>query len=595
MSQFFKFVFASCLGTLLAGILLLFIGIGMVSSLASLAGESQAVAIRPNSVLELDFSTVIPEKTNNVEMSPFDLEQKDVVGLTDMVKTIRKAKSDPDIKGIYINAPVAQMGKATASVLRQALTDFKSEGKFVVAYANFYSQGAYYLVSAADSILVNPSGGVDFRGLSSMNAYYKGLLEKMDIDYRIFYVGKFKSATEPYRFDKMSDENRLQVREYLNGLYDVFISDIAATRRIEPSELRNIANEFKGWTAQSALAARLVDRVAYEDEALQLMKDKIGLDKDAKLERVDFNDYYKARGKNTDFSVSDKIAVIYAEGTIMDGDNTQPGDVYDEKYMKILRKLRKDDHIRGIVLRVNSPGGSAMASDNILREIDLCKEAGKPVVVSMGDVAASGGYYIACHADSIFAQPNTITGSIGVFGMIPILQRTMKENLGVTYDTVLTGKYSAFGTPFIDFSPEEKQLIQTRVEKIYEDFLSRVSEGRKKTRDQIHEIAQGRVWTGARAKELGLVDDLGGLDRAIAAAAALAGIEKYRTAEYPRTPNSLEQLMDKLTKKKNRDENVQAWIVRSELQEMYPLYKALRDMRRTQGIQARLPYELLIR
>lgn len=595
MSQFFKFVFASCLGTILAGILLLFIGIGMVSSLASLAGESQAVAIRPNSVLELDFSTVIPEKTNNVEMSPFDLEQKDVVGLTDMVKTIRKAKSDPDIKGIYINAPAAQMGKATASVLRQALTDFKSEGKFVVAYANFYSQGAYYLVSAADSILVNPSGGVDFRGLSSMNAYYKGLLEKMDIDYRIFYVGKFKSATEPYRFDKMSDENRLQVREYLNGLYDVFIGDIAASRRIEPSELRNIANEFKGWTAQSALAARLVDRVAYEDEALQLMKNKIGLDKDAKLERVDFNDYYKARGKNTDFSVSDKIAVVYAEGTIMDGDNTQPGDVYDEKYMKILRKLRKDDHIKGIVLRVNSPGGSAMASDNILREIDLCKEAGKPVVVSMGDVAASGGYYIACHADSIFAQPNTITGSIGVFGMIPILQRTMKENLGVTYDTVLTGKYSAFGTPFIDFSPEEKQLIQTRVEKIYEDFLSRVSEGRKKTRDQIHEIAQGRVWTGARAKELGLVDELGGLDRAIASAAALAGIEKYRTAEYPRTPNSLEQLMDKLTKKKNREENVQAWIVRSELQEMYPLYKALRDMRRTQGIQARLPYELLIR
>jgi protease-4 len=595
MAQFFKFVFASCLGSLLAGLLLVFIGIGMVSSLASLAGNANAVAIQPNSVLELNLKTLLPEKTNNVEMDPFDLEQRDVVGLTDMVKTIRKAKTDPDIKGIYINAPVVMMGKATASVLREALLDFKRGDKFVVSYSNFYSQGAYYLASVADSVLVNPSGGVDFRGLSSMNAYYKGLLEKMDIDYRIFYVGKFKSATEPYRFDKMSDENRLQVREYLNGLYDVFIRDIAATRGISEPELRNIANEFKGWTAQTALAARLVDRVAYEDQALQLMKDKIGLDKEAKLERVDFDDYYKARGKNTDFSIKDKIAVVYAEGTIMDGSNNQPGDVYDEKYMKILRKLRKDDDIKAIVLRVNSPGGSAMASDNILRELDLCKAAGKPIVVSMGDVAASGGYYIACRADSIFAQPNTITGSIGVFGMVPILQRTMKENLGITYDTVLTGKYSAFGTPFLDFSPEEKQLIQTRVEKIYEDFLTKVSEGRKKTRDQIHEIAQGRVWTGVKAKELGLVDELGGLDRAIAAAATLAGVEKYRTSEYPRTPNPLEQFIERLTKKKDRDESVQAWMIRSELRDMYPLYKALRDMRRTEGIQARLPYEIIIR
>lgn len=270
MAQFFKFVFASCLGSLLAGLLLVFIGIGMVSSLASLAGNANAVAIQPNSVLELNLKTLLPEKTNNVEMDPFDLEQRDVVGLTDMVKTIRKAKTDPDIKGIYINAPVVMMGKATASVLREALLDFKRGDKFVVSYSNFYSQGAYYLASVADSVLVNPSGGVDFRGLSSMNAYYKGLLEKMDIDYRIFYVGKFKSATEPYRFDKMSDENRLQVREYLNGLYDVFIRDIAATRGISEPELRNIANEFKGWTAQTALAARLVDRVAYEDQALQV-------------------------------------------------------------------------------------------------------------------------------------------------------------------------------------------------------------------------------------------------------------------------------------------------------------------------------------
>jgi len=594
MSQFFKFLFASCLGTILAGTVLFFLGFSLLAGLASKAGESQTVAIKPNSVLELDFKNLIPEKTNNLQMDPFDLQQQDVVGLTDMVNTIKKAKEDADIRGIYLNAPVVMAGKSTSSVLHAALEDFKTSGKFIVSYANYYSQGAYYLASTADTILVNPSGGTDFRGLSSMIAYYKGMLNKLDIDYRIFYVGKFKSATEPFRADKMSDENRLQVRAYINGLYDVFIRDIAASRNIPETELRKIADNFEGRSAKSALKARLVDIIAYEDEALNLMKGKIGLDKDDKLNRIDFSDYYKARKKTTNFSVKDKIAVVYAEGTILDGENGESGDVYDEKYIKLLRKIRLDKSIKAIVLRVNSPGGSAMASDNILRELDLCQAAGKPVVVSMGDVAASGGYYIACHADSIFAEPNTITGSIGVFGMIPILQRTMKENLGITFDTVRTGRFSAFGSPFIDFSSEEQQLIQSRVEDIYEEFLSRVSEGRHKTRDEIHEIAQGRVWTGVKAKEIGLVDALGGLDRALAAAAKLAGIEKYRTAEYPRTPNGLEQLLERLTKKKDSNDDVKSWLVRKELNELYPIYKSLRDIRRTQGIQARLPYELMV-
>jgi protease-4 len=594
MSQFFKFVFASCLGTVLAGVVLFFLGFSAIVGMASKAGDAQPVSIKSNSVLELDFKDLIPEKTNNTEMDPFDVEQQDVVGLNDMVNTIRKAKDDADIKGIYINAPAVVAGKATSSVVRAALNDFKTSGKFIVSYANFYSQGAYYIASVADSILVNPSGGTDFRGLSSMTAYYKGLLDKLDVKYRIFYVGRFKSATEPFRADKMSEENRVQVREYLNGLYDIFVRDIAASRKMSEGDVRKIADDFKGWSAESALKAGLVDRIAYEDQVMDMMRRYIGLDKDAKLNRIDFADYYKARGKKTDFSVKDKIAIIYAEGTIMDGDNNEPGSVYDGKYIKILRKIRQDDNIKAIVLRVNSPGGSALASDNILREIDLCKAAGKSVVVSMGDVAASGGYYIACHADSIFAEPNTITGSIGVFGMVPILQQTMKENLGITYDTVRTGRFSAFGTPFIDFSPEEQQLIQSRVEKIYEDFLSRVSEGRHKTRDQVHEIAQGRVWTGTRAKELGLVDELGGLDRALASAAKLAGIEKYRTAEYPRTPTGIEQLIERFTKKKDRDDSVKSWLVRTELNELYPIYKSLRDIRRTEGIQARMPFELMV-
>ena len=405
MNQFFKFLFASCLGTTLALVLLFFIGIGMLGSLASSASSKEKVTVKPNSVLEIKFKNPIPEKTNNLPMDPFAFDQEDVLGLTDMVDAIHHAKSDPDIKGIYINASYLNAGKATSSVLRAALADFKTSGKFVVSYANFYTQNAYYIASVSDSILLNPVGMVDFRGLSSTIMFYKGLLDKMDIEMKIFYAGKFKSATEPFRLDKMSEENRLQIREYLTGLYDVFIHDIATGRNITEPDLRRLADEYAGRESKSALENRLVDRIAYEDEAFDLMKNKIGLEKKEKLNRVSIEDYASANGKKTNFSVKDKIAVVYAEGTIADGADGEAGDVYDGKYVKILRKIRQDDNIKAIVLRINSPGGSVLASENILREIQLCREAGKPVVVSMGDLAASGGYYIACQADSIFAEP----------------------------------------------------------------------------------------------------------------------------------------------------------------------------------------------
>ncbi len=594
MSQFLKFLFASCLGTALALILLAFIGFSMLAGLAGNATEGKKVDVKANSILDLDFHALIPEKTNNVAMDPFDLNQKNVLGLSDMVAAIRHAKEDPDIKGIYINATYVQAGKATSATLRAALDDFKSSGKFIVSYANYYTQGAYYLASVADSILLNPVGAVDFRGYSSMIAFYKGMLDKLDVQMKIFYAGKFKSATEPFRLDKMSDENRLQVREYLSALYGIYISDVAASRKIPENELRQIADRYDGRSAENALSAHLIDRIAYEDEAYSLIRKKLGLEEKDKLNRISIEDYFENRAKKFDFSTKDKIAVVYAEGTIMDGDHGEPGNIYDGKYVSILRGIRKDDAVKAIVLRINSPGGSVLASENILREVQLCKKAGKPVIVSMGDLAASGGYYIACQADSIFAEPGTITGSIGVFGMIPVLQKTMKDNLGITYDTVRTGKYSAFGTPFYDFSPEESAIIQSRIESIYEDFLNKVALGRHKTRDQVHEIAQGRVWPGMKAKEIGLVDDIGGLDRAIASAARLSGVEKYRITEYPRTKTGIEQLIDQLTHKKENDDNVKAWLIRSELGEMYPAYKTLRDLRRSQGIQARLPYDLII-
>jgi len=594
MAQFFKFLFASCLGTALALFLLFWIGIAAIAGIAGQATEKGKVPITANSVLELDFKNQIPEKTNNTPMDPFDLEQDDVLGLTDMVEAIQKAKNDPDIKGIYINATNVMAGKATSSVLRAALQDFKSSGKFIVSYANYYTQGAYYLASVSDSILLNPVGAVDFRGLSSTIAYYKGMLDKLDVKMEIFYAGKFKSATEPFRMDKMSAENRLQVREYLNALYAIFIQDIAASRNIPETDLRRIADNFDGGSSEGALRSRLVDRIAYEDEAFDLLKSKIGLEKKDKLHRVHIEDYAHSKGRNLNLSVKDKIAVVYLEGTIMDGDEGDPGDIRDGKYVKILRKIRLDDHVKAVVLRINSPGGSVLASENIYREVMLCKQAGKPIVVSMGDVAASGGYFIACPADSIFAEPNTITGSIGVFGMIPMLHNTMKNKLGITYDTVRTGRMSAFGSPFIEFSPEEKQFVQHRIDDVYEDFLHKVATGRHMTRDQVNEIAQGRVWPGTKAKEIGLVDDLGGLDRALAAAAKLGGVEKYRTTEFPRTQTGLQQLIDKLSNKKDRDEEVKAWLIRTEMDDMYPIYKTMRDIRKGQGIQARLPYDIII-
>lgn len=595
MSQFFKFLFASCLGTFLALLLLFFVAIGSITSLASKGLEKAKAEVKPNTVLELSLDNLVPEKTNNIPISPFELEQKDVLGLHDIIRAIRKAKEDPDIKGIYLNKATPIMGWASHNALREALADFRASGKFVVAYAHLYTQGGYYLASVADEVLINPIGGVDFRGLSSTILFFKGMLDKLDVQMRIFYAGKFKSATEPFRLDKMSPENRLQVREYVTALYNDMIADISASRNIPADTLRNIAENFDGRTAEGALNRRLVDRLAYEDEALERLKERMGLGKDDKLNRVKVEDYFDARVKKIDFKSKDKIAVVYAEGAIADGDKGDPGEILDGPYVKMLRRIRQDKAVKAIVLRINSPGGSVLASENILREVILCREAGKPVIVSMGDVAASGGYYIACQADSIFAENTTITGSIGVFGVIPILQNTMKNKLGITADTVRTQRYSAFGTPFFDFSPDESRLIQGQIDRIYADFLERVAKGRRMTPEQVHEIAQGRVWIGQKAREIGLVDDLGSLDRALSAAAQRAGIEKYRVVEYPATKTPLEQILDKLMRQTDPDDEVRAWMMRSDLGELYPMYRMLRDARKNQGIQARLPFEIILR
>lgn len=595
MPQFLKYLLASCLGTTLALGLLLFLGFGALVGLAGSASEDKKVQLSSNSILELKLDAVIPEKTNNTEMSPFDLESQYILGVTDIVKMIQLAKEDSDIKGIFINPSLFLAGKASAATIRAALEDFKTSGKFIIAYANFYSQSGYYIASVADSVLLNPVGGIEFKGYAATITFFKEMLDKLDVQMRIFYAGQFKSATEPFRLDKISDQNRLQTRVYLNALYDIFIDDISRTRSIPAAELRAIADRLDGFSAEGALKSRLVDRLVHEDEVLEMMKSKIGLESKEKLRKISLTDYYLAKDKGQEKgSGKDKIAVVYAEGSITDGKSSVAGGITDGQYVKILRKLRNDDHIKAIVLRINSPGGSVMASENIYREVLLCKQAGKPVVVSMGDVAASGGYYIACQADSIFAEPGTITGSIGVFGLIPILQKTMKENVGITVDTVKTGRHSAFGSPLLDFSPEESQMIQARIEATYEDFLGKVAVGRHKTRDQVDSIAQGRVWPGSMAKQIGLVDEIGGLDRAIQSASRLAQLEKYKIKEYPETKTPIEQFVEKLMNVEEQEEAVSTAVLRSELGELYPMYRSLRDLRNAKGIQARLPYELVI-
>ncbi len=585
MGQFFKFLFASCLGMLLAIGLLFGIGAIVIGQIASSADKPKEV--KANTVLYLTLDQPIPEQTNNTDIDPFQFERKDALGLGAMVDAIERAKEDDDIKGVFIEADQLNgAGMATASVLRDALVDFKDSGKFVVAYAKYYTQGAYYLASTADSLYLNPLGLVDFRGPSAQIPFFKDMLDKIGVNVQVYYAGKFKGATEPYRFNEMSKQNRMQIRTYLTDIYEVMLQDLSASRGLSTDELRRLANEYVGIDPVDAQAAGLVDGVQHRDVALDELRGRLGLEEDEDINKISIADYANSNPADKDYSIKDKIAVIYAEGAIVDGKGGI-ATIGDKKYIEYIREARQDDGIKAIVLRVNSPGGSAMASENIWRELTLAKEAGKPVVVSMGDYAASGGYYISAPADSIFAEPNTLTGSIGVFLLIPDASELMEDKLGIHFDTVKTGDLSVGISPFFPMSPQEQRIMQNRTEKMYETFLARVSEGRSMSRDSVHAIAQGRVWTGKAAIDIGLVDDLGGLDRALASAATLADLEEYRITDYPKVKDPFQQLMEELL----GEENVRSEVMlKKEMGEWYPYYRHFKQIQDSKGAQARLPF-----
>ncbi len=559
MGQFFKFVFASCLGVMLSMFAVFIIVSASLSTLAN-KGDSELVDVKDNTILHITLDKTLPELTNNVETSTADLFAKDKLpSIHNAINSIERAANDAKIKGVFIQMSGISQGLTQIEALHNALMGFKKRGKFIYAYADSYSQGAYYIASTADSIFLNPNGSIDWRGFASQIPFFKDMSDRLGIKWQIYYAGQFKSATESLRLDKMSDQNKLQTRAYISAIYHNFLTDISNARSIPVSSLQNYADTYACRNAKNALDIKMVDKLAYYDEVLQTLRAKTGTKSSDKVKVISLEDYTNSYTPTSSDS-KDKIAIVYAEGSIVeaDGDNVKNGEIEGNRYAKIIRKLRNDATVKAIVLRINSGGGSAFASDVIWHELSLARQQGKVVVSSFGDVAASGGYYIAMASDSIFAEPNTITGSIGVFSVIPGLQNALKSKLGVSFDTVKTGKYAAGINLWYNINDDEGKLLQQSTDSIYEKFLNRVAVCRNRTRDQIHSVAQGRVWSMPQAIEMGLVDRTGNLETAINAAASKAGLKTFKRAEYPKIRDPFSQLLDKLTKTKTSDDGLAA-------------------------------------
>ncbi len=586
MKQFIKFVTASCLGTILA-LGLLFMVLIAVSSVFS----SKEMSIAKGSVLMLELNRMIPEKTNNVTRSQFDFESKKAIGVHRIKALIKKAQTDNNIKGIIYKAPnVSSAGMVTTSVIREAIEEFKdSTDKFVYSYADFYSNPTYLLATATDSIFVNPNGTVDINGYGSSIPFLKEGLDKLGVKMEVFYAGNFKSATEPLRRTNMSPENKQQTREFLGDYYNNFLDEITASRGISRKAVTDIINTLDFDNVDDCIENGLVDAKAYWYEVEDLIREKVGVGEGKKISYVSLDEYDSKKYISAGTS-SNKIAVIYAEGDIM-YDNNEKGVVSEVKYHKIFDKIRSSNSIKAIVLRVNSPGGSAFTSDVIWRELKELQAQGIPVVASFGDYAASGGYYIAARADKIVAHPNTLTGSIGVFSVLPNFRELANEKLGIRFDTVKTSPYAITLSGVYDVSDAERKMMQKFTDDMYQKFLSRVAEGRGKSVDEIHEVAQGRVWTGQRAQKLGLVDELGDLDRAIEIASELADLEDdYKVVEYPKIKKEIfEDLINEIMRQQE-DVNLLSEEERR-LLDMYNKYKRVLSYREP---MARMPYDIIL-
>ncbi|PPK85298.1 protease-4 [Neolewinella xylanilytica] len=587
MSNFLKILLGSCLGTLVALVVLVLIGSAVVTGLASSVEEQPTVSA--NSILTIQLDG-LPELTGNLaDADPFaSLRGEEPLGLHDVLRAIEEASEDDDIKGIYLGNEPAGVSFTTLRSLREAIVKFKESGKFVVAYSPFYTQSAYYLASVADEVYLGPLGVVDFRGLGTQIPFLKNALDQAGIRFEIFYAGDYKSATEPLRRTSISPENREQTKEFLQDLFSVMLADISESRRVDPAALYRAANEMTGWKDEQAVAAGLIDGIRHRTEIDELLHDKVGFEYDENLETISLDKYFSARLEKLDGGEAE-VAVLVAEGSIVDGAG-ELGSIGDKKYVNEIEKLAEDDDVKAVVLRVNSGGGSASSSENIWYALEQLKAAGKPVVVSMGDYAASGGYYIAAAADSIFAEPTSITGSIGVFLTFPIVKELMEDKIGINFDTVNTARNANAFSPFQDLGEEEKQLLNQRTQAIYETFLQRVADGRNLPIEQVRQLAGGRVYSGIRAREIGLIDDFGNLQDAIAAAARLANIEDdFDVAHYPRTKPAWEAFLDELMGESDENQVVSKMVKAQLGAKNYEYFRLLKDMTQMQEPQARLP------
>ena len=583
------------LGNVLATIVGLFVFImifvfGIIFIGVIFGGDSETVRVENNSVIELNLEHIGPDYTGKyTDPLITSFLGKNNVGLTDVINAIASAKTDDNIKGISIVNNYSGLGMAQMKALRDELESFKKSGKFIVSYADVYTQRDYYLNSISDTIYLNPLGEMDFKGLSSEVMFYKDLQEKTGIKMEVIRHGKYKSAVEPFISNEMSDANREQITALLNSVWSGIVTDISKSRKISVAQLNTIADGLLARTPEMAKAQKLIDKIGYEDEFHAGIKKALKVEKDKDYKKIDIVDY--ALNNNTtpkNVSSENKIAVIYAQGEIRSGE----GDVnyIGEKSMnRALKEAREDKKIKAIVLRIDSPGGSALTSELIWREIELTKKV-KPVVVSMGNVAASGGYYIACNADKIFAESTTITGSIGVFGMLPNFS-TLSEKMGIHTEQVSTHKNSANYSPFVPLTENFRGFTQESVERIYKTFVNRVATGRKMTFEQVDEIGQGRVWTGAEALKIGLVDKIGGMDEALAEASKLAKIKDYRTINYPEYEKDLFEMFAGMSFASTKEE----LIIEEIGAENYKLLQRIKEVSARKGIQTVLPYELIIK
>ena len=579
MLKFLKNIFSTLIGILLSFVVIVVTLIGVLS--VSSEYQKKEKKIDKNTILKIDLSTQVVERASSNPLSDLDLlnpEPKKQLELKTILDNIEKAKFDDNIIAIYINSPFVNAGLSQTEEIRNKLLEFKKTGKPIIAYSEVYSIKNYFLASVADKIYMNPLGVIDHKGLSATVMFFKGLLEKLNIDLQIFRLGKFKSAIEPFTLDKMSNENREQLKLMLNSINDNIMDSISSQRQIPFEVVKKHANQLTLNSAEICLEKGYVDDLIYED---QLEDTLIAIGTNEKLKTISLKGYSSVKSKDKDIS-RNKIAIVYATGEI----NSGKGDVASigsKTTSAAIKKARKDKNVKAIILRVNSPGGSALASDVIWRETTLAQKE-KPLVVSMGDYAASGGYYIACAADTIIANPTTLTGSIGVFGMIPNMQNFYKSNFGITVDTVKTNTYADMGTSR-KLSTFEKNKIQEGVKNVYSTFISRVSDGRDITTQEVDAIGQGRVWSGYDAKDIGLVDLYGGLETAIVIAAELAEVDDYRVISLPKIEDPFTKIMNDLTESKL----VTFFETEFNLMDTKKM-KKVKDLITSDEIQTRIPY-----